>query len=110
MTRAHSTGVCKVVAGLVQNKSAVRAHGAWLASGAYHMKLLATCTLSVSSAWLCETPGSESARSISGLVPFDVLRRPLGCWSRARSVVDREHLVGDQSCVLGQGRDYLRVV
>ena len=50
ITRAHSTGVCNVVAGVVQYKSAVRAQGAWLASGAYQMKLFATCTLSVSSA------------------------------------------------------------
>jgi hypothetical protein len=37
-------------------------------------------------------------------------RRPLGSRTRTRGIVDREHLPGDQLGVLGQGRDYLRVV
>ena len=43
-------------------------------------------------------------------IVLDVLPRLPGLRARSRSVVDREHLAGDQPRVLGQGQDHLRVV
>ena len=43
-------------------------------------------------------------------IVLDVLPRRPGRRARPRSVVDREHLAGDQPRVLGQGHDHVRVV